>query len=507
MKSKRSYYLSVVLIVAVILLVNILSQDFFIRIDVTENQRFSLSKASKDIAENLDAPVTIKAYFSENMPPNIEKIRQDFRDLLVEYANFSDGNLVYEFINPNEDPQIEQQINQMGISPVMINVREKDEVKQQKAYLAAVVSQQDRQEIIPFLQPGTALEYAITTSIKKVSVVNKPTIAFTQGHGEPTLQDMQEVQGSLEVLYNIETVDLATVNEIPSTYKSVVMVGVTDTLTTTELSKLDDYMRKGGNVLIAYNKVSGDLQQAMGSARYTGLSDWLKNKGVEIQGNFLIDASSASINVQRQQGFMRITSQVQFPYIPIITNFADHPISKGLESVVMAFVSPILFQGDTTLNYQPLIMTSDKTGAVSAPTYFDVQKQWTLSDFPMSNQVVGAALEGPLAGAGSVPAKMVVFSNASFAVNNNNGQNQRLQPDNLSLFVNSVDWLSDDTGLVALRTKAVTSRPIDQLEDDTKTWLKYLNFLLPIILVMVIGIVKATLRKQTRVKRMEIRYE
>lgn len=505
MKNRKTYYISIILLIGVTLLLNILSQDFFFRWDLTENHRYSLSSASKNIVKNLEAPVTVKAYFSDNMPPNIEQVKQDFRDLLVEYANISGKNLVYEFINPNEDPQIEQQINQQGISPVMINVREKDEVKQQKAYLGAIVSQQDRQEVIPFLQPGESLEYALTTAIKKVSVVNKPTIGLVQGHGEPTMQDMQEVTGSLEVLYTIEPVNLEEIEKVPLTFKSLLIVGSEDTIPTTSLAKIDDYLQQGGNVLVAYNRVKGDLQTASGSAVNIGLAPWLAKKGIQIQDRFLIDAKSASVNVQRQQGAFRISQQIQFPFIPIITNFADQAISKGLESVVMPFVSPITYSGDTTVHYEPLAFSSEKSGTVSVPTYFNIQRQWTQADFPLSNQVVAAALEGPIVDNDN--SKMVVISNGNFAVNQGGDRQQKIQPDNLSLFVNSVDWLSDDTGLIDLRTKAVTSRPIDQLEDDTKTLLKYLNFLLPIILVIIIGIIRSAMKKRTRIKRMEVHYE
>jgi ABC-type uncharacterized transport system involved in gliding motility auxiliary subunit len=103
---------------------------------------------------------------------------------------------------------------------------------------------------------------------------------------------------------------------------------------------------------------------------------------------------------------------------------------------------------------------------------------------------------------------MVVIGDGDFAVNNQNGgQVQQLQPDNLSFFVNSIDWLADDTGLISLRTKAVTSRPIDQLEDGTKSLLKYLNFFLPMLLVLGYGLVRMQMKRRIRVKRMEVSYE
>jgi len=72
--------------------------------------------------------------------------------------------------------------------------------------------------------------------------------------------------------------------------------------------------------------------------------------------------------------------------------------------------------------------------------------------------------------------------------------------------VNAIDWLSDETGLIDLRTKAVTSRPLDQIEDGRKNFLKWLNFLLPIILVIIYGIIRTQRRRSIRNKRMEEGY-
>ena len=76
---------------------------------------------------------------------------------------------------------------------------------------------------------------------------------------------------------------------------------------------------------------------------------------------------------------------------------------------------------------------------------------------------------------------------------------------------NAIDWLSDDTGLIELRTKAVATRPIKQeylSEDATgkRTFLKYLNFGLPILLVLLYGLFRMQRQKQIRLKRMQERY-
>ena len=82
----------------------------------------------------------------------------------------------------------------------------------------------------------------------------------------------------------------------------------------------------------------------------------------------------------------------------------------------------------------------------------------------------------------------------------------RDNPDNASLMVNSIDWLSDDTGLIELRTKGATSRPLDDIEEGKRALLKYLNFLLPIFLVIIYGIFRMQRRQNLRIKRMEAGY-
>ena len=130
MLTRKKVQTSILLVIGILLLVNFLASRFFFRLDYTEDQRYSLSKATKTILNELNEPVTISAYFSEDLPPDIEKVQQDFRDLLVEYSSSSGGLIVYEFINPSVDQESEMKAQQNGIQPIMINVRESDQMKQ-----------------------------------------------------------------------------------------------------------------------------------------------------------------------------------------------------------------------------------------------------------------------------------------------------------------------------------------------------------------------------------------
>ena len=506
MLTRKKLQTNSLLVVVIVILLNLVAAKLFFRLDFTDDQRYSLSNATENILTNLNQPVTVKAYFSENLPPNIEKVRNDFRDLLIEYANSSDENVVYEFINPNEDQQTEMQAQQAGIRPIMINVRERDQVKQQRAYLGAIVQMGDKKEVIPFIQPGAAMEFALSSSIKKISVAQKPQIGLLQGYGCPSLAALQQANEQLKTMHDVKTFSFSDTSTIPKEYKILMIVAPTDSIPQRYFSQLDNYLGSGGRLLLAINRVKGDLSTAQGSTVKTGFADWLKNKGMEIEDNFIVDANSSSVMVQQKQGLFVMNTPVQFPFLPIITTFVKHPITEGLESVVLPFASSIkITQKDSSVTIYPLATTSQKSGTEKPPLYFDINKKWRNSDFMQSNIPVAVVAEGKLSG--SIDSKIVLFSDGDFIVNNEGQQAQKLQDDNVNLFVNAVDWLSDDTGLIDLRTKGVTSRPIDSsLEDGTKTILKYVNFIIPLLLTLLLGIYRWQKKKRIKTKLMNTDY-
>ncbi len=502
---KQKLYITTTLLIGILLVLNLLSNEFHLRLDLTSEKQFTLSEATLDILNDLEDPVTVKAYFSTDLPPNIVKTRQDFQEMLIEYSNRAGGLIQYEFINPNEKETTENAAVQGGIQPVMINIREKDQVKQQKAFLGATLSLGDRKEVIPFLQPGAAMEYALTTAIKKISVTDKPSIGFIQGHGEPPLSELSQVQSQLSVLYNTEQLTLTDTTVIPERIKTLALIRPKDSIPPSQLAKLDDFLSKGGKIVIAMNRVNGDLQNANGYAVNTGLEVWLQQKGIVVEDNFVVDAKCGTINVVQQQGAFSFQTQMSFPFLPLVGKFADHPVSKGLESVLFEFASTIYYSGDTTKRFTPLALTSEQSSTLKAPQYFNIQKQWTQADLPQRNLTMAAAVEGKLTG--NTNSKLVVIADGDFAVTGPQQGQQRRPADNINLLTNSIDWLSDDTGLISLRTKGVTSRPIDQLEDSTKAILKYTNFLLPILLVIGYGLVRAQQNRIKRFKRMSENYE
>jgi ABC-type uncharacterized transport system involved in gliding motility auxiliary subunit len=373
-------------------------------------------------------------------------------------------------------------------------------------YMGAVISMGENAEVIPFMLPGAAMEYALSSSIKKLSVINKPLIGYLQGHGEPKLEALQEVYQSLEILYNTERFELTDTIDNLSKYSTIAIIAPIDSFPQSHIDQINNYVSKGGNIFMALNRVSGQLagNPPSGFEINTGLEDWLASKGLVVENNFVVDMNCGKINVRQQQQGFTFSSQVAFPFLPIINKFDEHTITKGMEQLAFQFASQLNYLGDSSITFTPIIKSSAKAGTYPSYTIFDVSKRWGDADFPLSGLTMGGILSGKIAG--PTEAKIIVIGDGDFAINGEGETFRPQPPDNISLMVNSIDYLSDDTGLIELRTKGITSRPLELIEDGKRTFLKYLNFLLPIILVLIYGFIRLQSRRNLRIKRMEEGY-
>jgi gliding-associated putative ABC transporter substrate-binding component GldG len=486
--------------VILLILINFLSERYFIRADFTADKIYTLSKATKDILNDIPKTITVTAYFTEDLPPDIANIRNDFRDLLVEYFQRSKGKVVFEFIDPSEKPVDEEIAQQNGIQPLIANLREKDQVKQQKIYMGAVIKMEENTDVIPFLKPGAAMEYALSTSIKKVSSSNKPILGFLQGQGEPPLEAYQQFLSSVSPVYEVEPFALSDSNYTLSKYPGLIIMSPADTFKPAALQALDKYLDEGGKILLGMNRVNGDFNQMQGLQVNSGLERWLESKGVKVDPEFIIDASCANVGVNQQQGGFSFTTQVPFPYFPLITTFGKHPVTAGIESIVMKFASPIIYKGNPNTSFEEIARSSPKSGTMKLPVNFDINKQWVETDFKTDGNTVAGVLTGK--GKAGKEWKIIIITDGEFAENGSGQNAQEVQPDNVNFMVNSIDWLTDQSGLMELRTKEVTTRPLIQLEDSRKAMVKWINFFLPILLAIGYGIYRSQLNRRIRMRRM-----
>ena len=481
MKTKALYIRTLVVLLILAELI-ILGYRHHLRLDATKDKHYTLSKATVNIIKNLDKPVTIIAYFSKKLPPDLISLRRELINTLDDYKNFSGGKIVYTVIDPNKNSETEKQAISDGVSPLIVEIHEKDQAKQQKAFMGLVIKYGNKKQVIPYISPDASLEYLITMNIKKLTVEHKPQVAILQGYGCPSFSRMQGFINALSVLYQPVPYNYDSSEYNLNNYKILAVIDPKDSLPARLLSYMDRFLSQGGKIFLAFNAVDGDLTRnpPMGTVSHNGMDKWLAKYGLKVFPKFIVDARCG--NIQVKQSNFPLPLSISFPYFPMITTFAKHPVTKGLEAVAMSFTSPMEFHGDTNkIKFIPLAYTSKNTGLESPPIFFSVMRNWTEADFPLHHLVVGGILQ-------SEKWKMIVFSDGSFM---QLPAGERFEhSDNVALAVNSIDWLADDTGIMQLRTKGVSYKPLKQLKDSTKQWIKYLNFILPIIIVLIIGLLR-----------------
>ncbi|NLJ07464.1 MAG: hypothetical protein GX437_07330 [Sphingobacteriales bacterium] len=489
-ETKKNAQLRIGIILLIIIVINILFSLIYFRLDFTADKRYTLSTTTKNVLKELKAPVTVTAYFSDKLPPDVLYIKNDFRDLLTEYASYSRKKVVWSFMDPSKDPRVKQKALQKGIQPMLLNIRKKDKFQQQEVFMGALVQYGEKFEVIPAIQPGAPMEYALTFAINKCSKTEKALIGLVQGQGEAQLKDISYLQEILSDLYQFEEFTLTDTSVIPSRYKAIAIINPTDSFTEKQLKELDGFMGAGGRLLLAYGLVKGDLSQMppMANLNATGIENWLKTYGIELLPDMVYDLQSSQITVQQRQGNYIINTPVDFFYIPFFSNFADHPVTKGLESMILPFVSEIKINShDTNIKITPLLMSSDKAGSERVPFYIDLTKQWSDNDFNRSSIPVAVAVEGSRYG--NHKAKMIIITNGDFFLNDEQGRLQGA-PDNLNFIAGAIDWISDESGLAELRTKTIQTRPLRQISESRKNFIKYLNVVSPILIVILYGILR-----------------
>ena len=170
-------YTKLFIYLIVIILINLVSTTLFFRIDLTENNIFSISETSKKVVSTLSEPLTIKIFFTKNLPAPHNNTERYLHDLLEEYAIHSNKYFNYRFYNVSLDEEgvnpsaMENQklADNYGISPVQLQAFEKDEVKFKKAYMGIVLIHGDMIERIPAITSTNGLEYKLTTAILKLN--------------------------------------------------------------------------------------------------------------------------------------------------------------------------------------------------------------------------------------------------------------------------------------------------------------------------------------------------
>ncbi len=526
MNQRRQIFMRILLVTASLVLLNIVSSRVFKRVDLTKERIYTLSDASRNLVKSLDDKFVVKAYFTSDLPSPYNNNKREVQDQLDEYRAYAGGNFQYEFIDPSKKADLEQEAQRYGVPPVQVQVLKEDKLQIEKAYMGLVLLFGDKQEHIPVVQSTSNLEYEISSAIKKMTSKTLKKIGFMTGHGEPTLQQVSHVQEMLSKQYEVSTVDLSGGKPVSSDISVLLVVAPSTPFKNWEKFLIDQYLMQGGRIAFMVNKVNANLQNQMGQALNLNIDDLMETYGARVNTDLVRDISCAYVTVSQQAGFMVIQNQIPFYYLPRASEFnKTSPIVKDLADVVFYFVSSI----DTSLarprglTANVLVKSSKKSGRQEQffminPTAQVTPEMFKESGIPLAVTVEGAfqsafaskpvGVESDMASkidtahkhATGVLSKIVVTGDGDFLQDQLSGGNR----DNFLLASNLVDWLADDIGLAAIRARESASKPLDEVGEATKAWVKGIDLGLPPLLVVVVGLVRWRWRSATR-RRLESR--
>ncbi len=482
---------SIAIVGALLVVIYLIGLTVFGRLDLTDDNVYSLSDASVKLVEDLDDPVTFKAFFTENLPAPYGSNRRFLKDKLDDYRAYGGGNIQYQFIDPGEDDDVVEEARRFRIPPVQIQVIEKDNVQLKNAYMGLAIEYGGEREVIPVVQDLSTLEYDITSAIRRLTREELPTVGFLTGHGEPNIfQDMPTLRQGLARNYEVTAVTISgeTLDNMPDV---LLVIAPTDSLPGEHVRAVDRYVMDGGRLGLLLNAVSADIQAGQASALSVGLEPLLETYGVGLQTNLVTDLQSSAVTVQQQAGLFNIARQIEYPFFPIATSFnPDNLTVSRLREVLFYFVSSI----DTTaalpagVTVEPLVYSS--TRSATQEGFFFIQPMLeTRPSYEDGPFLLAAAYSGNFPSVfdpsrESVSTRVAVVGDGDFV---NESLLGRI-PGNIELGLNLVDWLVQESDLLEIRAKKIEPRALREVSEEVRPWIKYTNMLVPALVVVGFGL-------------------
>src|SRR5262249_34263777 len=109
-------------VIGAVVLLNLIGTRVFGRVDLTENRIYTLSQASKDLVKTLPDYFSIKAFISNDLPPELKTVSRYVRDLIDEYKTSSNGKFTWSAIDPGTDKKLEEEAGRCHVQKLQIQV-------------------------------------------------------------------------------------------------------------------------------------------------------------------------------------------------------------------------------------------------------------------------------------------------------------------------------------------------------------------------------------------------
>ena len=556
-RKKKLFSATMLGYIGALLAIVMISNIAFTRFDFTAEKRYTISPISRQIVDGLQQPVKVTVYLQgNNLPGGFKRLQGATRDMLSDLQAYSHRKLQFEFVDALKNLAGEQQnqaiqdLEARGIEPTNLSVKTDDGVSQKLIFPAALVSVNGKDIPVKLLlsriglSPDEVLnnsiqnlEYAFVSAIKKATSGGKPQIGFTEGHKELTDVQLNDAMKSLADGYEVGRVNLASIS-MPGLQKIKLLVIPKPDQKFTELEKfkLDQYIMHGGRVLWAIDQVNAELDSLRGHggeqlafAKQLNLDDQLFRYGVRINYDLIADMNCSQIPVST--GNVGGQAQIQMlPWLfyPIFIPVSKHPVVKNLDGISSEFASTIDLLDTKNVQKTILLTSSPYNKKLSAPHMLSLQaleQEPNPKEFQSEPKTVGVLLEGKFVSdwrnrplpeglneqvaiqPESVPTKMIVISDGDILKNQvgSDGSPYPLGYDhytqqtygNKNLLLNIADYMTDDSGLIALRTKEIKIRLLNRARiRNEKMYWQLVNTVAPLILVLICAIFQHYIRKR-----------
>lgn len=563
MKS-MSKYLQIAIVVAIVFVINVISDYLYTDFDLTDDNRFTLSQSTKDLIESADDNVTIRVLLDGEFPAGFKRLQNSVRDILTKFRSIN-GKIVFEFDDPNAgSPQVvERNIKQLieeKIIPVNLSYSDGTQFVQKPVFPFAIITYKARKYVVNLLEeqkPGdneeeilnnsiALLEYKFANIFQMVLSQKMKNILFTQGNGEFDESQLFRVVSELRKFHKVGLVSLDSLIRLDSTIDLVVIPSPKNPFSLQNQFKLDQYIMDGGKVIWLIDKFETSLdsinkyQFYVPQTNETGLDDMLFKYGVRIMPDLIMDLESSQIpQVIGMAGNMPQTRLFPWPYHLAIASNNNHAIVNNIDRVNMFFPSTIdTLKTNTAINKTVLLKSSKYSRSQLAPVRLTFEILKTSPDpskFNSGNRPVAILLEGQFESffknrltpdfkavldqinvnfkEESKQTKQLVISDGDFVKNlvskesgitediGYNKWERRYYKGNKDFIMNAVEYMLNGEKVLESRSKEIKLRLLDGVKTKSER-MKWqaINVIMPIVILAFFGVLYQFMRRRKYAK-------
>lgn len=552
-KSKALKQLGIVFLA--IIVINLISNFFFKRFDLTQDKRYTLSETTLNIIKDVESPLYIEVYLEGNFPPEFKRLQNETKQLLEEFTAYN-SNIIFNFKNPieKEETRVEKmkEFYAKGMQPLSITVEDKGKQSQEVVFPWAQATYGDKftkvallknlmgasteQKVISSVQH---LEFGFAEAINKISKEKQKKIAVIKGNGEILEPFMADFLKTVKESYYIGPFTLDSVAKQPTQtlealkkYDLAVIAKPTEAFTEEEKQVLDQFIMNGGKTLWLVDVVSADMDSLynetgtiLAAQRELNLTDMFFKYGIRINPLLVKDEYATPIKLASgNQGSETQMQEYSWKFSPFVYPTSTNPIVKNMEGIKFEFASPIeILKND--IKKTVLLSSSEYSKTVGTPTPISldmVTEETTPEEYEGKGLLpVAVLMEGKFKSmyqnrvlpfkdnsfqAIGKENKMIVISDGDVIKNQlDKGVPLELGFDkwtnqlygNKEFLMNCVNYLLDDNGLINIRSKDV-DLPLLNKEEVYKnyTMLQMVTVGLPIVILAIFGFLFTFLRKR-----------